>query len=83
MSTPVSLVFAGHPGALRDWQIRMGFTNAAAARELDVAMSTYAAMLSGDQPINRRTALACAAIELGISPIDGEFLEKPKKGVVK
>ena len=58
---------------LRAWQASMGFTYDTAAEALGVNRSTYADMLSGTsratgklKDIDRRTALACAAIAAGL-----------------
>ena len=53
---------------LRAWQSRMTFTTVSAAAALGVHRSGYAAWLAGSTPIDRRTALACAAIEAGLAP---------------
>ena len=56
---------------LRDWQRRMGYTNAEASSALGMSSSGYSQMRRGTHantghhlPIERRTALACAALEL-------------------
>lgn len=62
------------PSELRAWQARMGYTQARAAVALGVSVATYKDWLRGQsrtsgQPItiDRRTELACAAIEAGLS----------------
>jgi hypothetical protein len=57
------------PADLRAWQAHMGFTYDTAAAALGINRSTYADLLSGmshttgkPKAINRRTALACAAL---------------------
>lgn len=55
------------PADLRAWQARMGYTYTSASAALGMARSAYALMLAGTTRIDRRTALACAAIEAGIS----------------
>lgn len=52
---------------LRAWQARMGYTYTSASAALGMARSCYALMLAGKSRIDRRTALACAAIEAGIT----------------
>lgn len=47
---------------LRAWQNHMGYSYAQAHAELGVSSATYARMLSADAALDRRTALACAAI---------------------
>jgi len=54
------------PEYLRSWQKRMGYTYDTAANELGVSRRTYAGWLAGKYPIDRRTALACMAIEAGL-----------------
>ena len=56
---------------LREWQQRLGYTNAKAAILLEVSDSLYSQMRDGvhrstgrKRDIDRRTALACAALEL-------------------
>lgn len=52
---------------LRAWQAAMGYTYAQACGALGVSSSTYARMLTGEAKIDRRTALACAAIAAGLA----------------
>ena len=58
---------------LRAWQVAMGYTYDSAAQALGVNRSTYADLLSGvsratgkTKDVDRRTALACAAIAAGL-----------------
>jgi transcriptional regulator with XRE-family HTH domain len=58
---------------LRAWQKAMGYTYDTAAQSLGINRSTYADLLSGmsrttgkPKDIDRRTALACAAISAGL-----------------
>jgi transcriptional regulator with XRE-family HTH domain len=58
---------------LRAWQAAMGYTYDTAAFALGVSRSTYADLLSGVsratgklKDVDRRTALACAAIAAGL-----------------
>ena len=53
---------------LRAWQTQMGYTYDTAAAALDMSRSGYAKMVLGHTSIDRRTALACAAIVAGIPP---------------
>lgn len=62
---------------LRAWQARMGFGYDSAADALGISRSGYALMLAGNTPgrevtritqVDRCTALACVAIEAGLSP---------------
>lgn len=46
----------------------MAYTYTAACKALGVGSSTYARMLTGEAKIDRRTALACAALEAGLEP---------------
>ena len=68
--------------ALRDWQKRMGYTYDDAAAALGMSRSDYALLLSKSKPvfIDLRTALACAAIEHGVTPLVGK-LTPYKRGV--
>lgn len=56
------------PNDLRAWQVHIGYSYAQACAALGVASSTYARMLSSEAKIDRRTALACAALAAGIEP---------------
>lgn len=58
---------------LRAWQTRMGYTNTAAAESLGMSLSGYVQLRSGfsrtsGKPlaIDKRTCLACLAIEAGL-----------------
>lgn len=73
--------FVRHPSPthLRAWQIRMEYTYDTAAEALGVVRSTYGRMLAGaamgkaverQSAVDRRTALACLAIEMGLSPLE-------------
>ncbi len=60
---------------LQAWQARMGLSQRGAAEALGVSLSTYQAWARGHDvrtgravTIDRRTALACAAIESGLLP---------------
>ncbi|CAN7455453.1 hypothetical protein LJR066_002875 [Acidovorax sp. LjRoot66] len=55
------------PDDLRAWQAAMGYAYAQAHAALGVSSSTYANMLAGSK-IDRRTALACAALAAGLEP---------------
>jgi hypothetical protein len=59
------------PAALRAWQAAMGYTYETGSVALGVNRSTYAAWISGRTAIDRRTALACAAIAAGVGPWAG------------
>lgn len=52
---------------LRAWQARMGYTADQAAEQLDVGRRTYFDWLAGKVRIRRHIALACAALEAGLS----------------
>ncbi len=61
------------PDDLRAWQAAMGYTYDTAAEALGVNRSTYADWVAGKSrstgkpmAIDRRTALACAAIAAGL-----------------
>ncbi|WP_287740071.1 hypothetical protein [Diaphorobacter sp.] len=60
------------------WHERMGYTYDTGAAALGVNRSTYANLLAGHRrdsgtPVvyDRRTALACAALEAGLRPLGG------------
>ena len=61
------------PSDLRAWQAHMGYTYEAAAQALGISRSGFAKLLAGDHPIDRRTALACAALAAGL----GEWATAP------
>jgi len=52
----------------------MGYTYETAAEALGMSRSGFAKLLAGDHPIDKRTALACAAIAAGL----GEWPSKPR-----
>ena len=54
------------PADLRAWQARMGYTYETAAKALGISRSGFQKLLSGANLIDKRTALACAAIAAGI-----------------
>jgi len=61
------------PADMRAWQAAMGFNFEQSAQALGVSRATFADMLSGvshsngrPKPIDRRTALACAALAAGL-----------------
>lgn len=56
------------PTDLRAWQASQGYTYESAAAALGISRSGYAKLLAGQSAIDRRTALACAAIMLGVLP---------------
>ena len=62
------------PTDLRAWQQRMGYTQSRAAVALGVSVATYKDWLRGQSrtsgmpiTIDRRTELACAALEYGLT----------------
>lgn len=57
------------PADLRTWQSTMGYTYETAAEALGMSRSGYAKLLRHDANIDKRTALACAAILAGVKPI--------------
>lgn len=54
------------PADLRAWQAHMGLSLTTASAALGMHRSSYARLLAGDPPIDRRTALACAALAHGL-----------------
>lgn len=62
--------------ALAAWRARMGYSQREAANALGVTARTYWSMENGINPdtkkpshANKRTLLACAALEAGLNPI--------------
>lgn len=53
---------------LQAWQESMGYTQAAAAVALGVSRVSYRRLATGISSIDKRTALACAAIEARLEP---------------
>lgn len=51
---------------LRAWQSAMGFTYESAADALGMSRSGYAKLVGGVAKIDKRTALACAAVAAGL-----------------
>lgn len=56
------------PDDLRAWQAHMGLTQRAAAIALGVTQAAYSRWVTGVTAIDRRTALACAALAAGLGP---------------
>ncbi|WP_399677110.1 helix-turn-helix domain-containing protein [Xenophilus sp.] len=54
------------PADLRAWQAHMGYSYTTAAEALGIGRRTYAEWIAGDRAIDRRTALACAALAAGL-----------------
>ena len=54
------------PADFRAWHDAMGYTYDTAAAALGISRSGFAKLLAGDHPIDRRTALACAALAGGL-----------------
>lgn len=52
---------------LRTWQASMGLTYDTAAEALGMSRRGYANLVLGETSIDRRTALACAALSAGLS----------------
>ena len=44
----------------------MGYTHETAAEALGISRSGFAKLLAGDHPIDKRTALACNALAVGM-----------------
>ena len=61
---------------LRAWQAERGYTYETAAAALGMSRSGYAKLVRGVVKIDRRTALACAAVALGI--VEWQFLARDK-----
>lgn len=69
------------PDNLKAWQSRMGYINTAAAEALGMSRSGYEQLRTGASrttgkplAIDRRTALACAALAAGLLP-EGEKVD--------
>ncbi len=56
------------PDDLRAWLAAMGYSNYRASKELGVTATTVSNWLDGTSKIDRRTALACAALTAGLAP---------------
>lgn len=61
------------PADLRAWQAHMGYTYDTAAEALGISRSAYADLVAGvaratglPRAVDRRTALACAALAVGL-----------------
>ena len=54
------------PADLRAWQAQMSYTYETAAEALGISRSGFAKLLAGAHPIDKRTALACAALAKGV-----------------
>ena len=63
------------PDDLRAWQKAMGYTYETAAEALGLSRSGFAKLLAGDHHIDKRTALACAALSKGLKawPANGSM----------
>jgi hypothetical protein len=59
---------------LRAWQLHMGYIYDTAAAALGMSRRAYAGLVNGHTSIDRRTALACAALAAGL----GEWRAKIK-----
>lgn len=59
------------PTDLRAWQASMGLTQTQAAAALGITHAAYSALVCGRSGIDRRTALACAALASGLPPWGG------------
>jgi len=55
---------------LRKWRLRMRLKVGEAALALGVSLDTYA-RLERRTTVDKRTALACAAISMGLPPAEG------------
>jgi len=56
---------------IRAWRARLGMSQQAAADALGVHQNSIRAWEQGKQPIDRRTALACAAVYHKVEPWGG------------
>jgi len=69
------------PADLRAWQAAMGYTYESAAEALGMSRGGYAKLVGGVCKIDRRTALACAAVAEGLAPWSpGKPPHKPLAG---
>lgn len=64
---------------LFDWRARLGLSQRAAAAELGISLTTWQQLEAGisrqtGEPVaaDRRTLLACAALEAGMAPMGAE-----------
>jgi len=69
MATKKILKYQGDVNEFRSWHDRQGYTYESGAAALGVSRAAYAMLLAGTTPIDLRTGLACAAIEMGIRPL--------------
>lgn len=67
------------PADLQYWQARMGLSQRGAAESLGVTLATYQGWLRGigydtgkRRDIDKRTALACAALEAGLPALGSD-----------
>lgn len=51
------------PADLRAWRVRLGYSQAQAARALGMELRGYRRLENGERGISRRTELACAWVE--------------------
>ena len=70
------------PADLRTWQARQGLTQQAAANALGMSLSGYKKLVLGLTAADQRTALACAAVDAGMSPWGQQNIDKPIKNSV-
>lgn len=56
------------PEDLKAWRLSLGLTQQQAADTLGMTRQGYQLLEYGRYPIDRRTALACAALEHGLEP---------------
>ena len=64
------------PADLRAWQASHGYTTYSASAALGMPRSCYNRMLAGRTKIDRRTALACAALAAGLQPCPANKFER-------
>ena len=57
------------PVSLKAWRERLSWTKTKAAESLGLSPNGYYAYETGQRPIPRHVALACAAIAHGLPPI--------------
>lgn len=56
------------PAELRAWRTHMGWSQAQAAEKMEITQQVYSRHERGEVKIDRRTALACAALAAGLGP---------------
>ena len=62
------VIYCMTPTDLRTWRTHMAWSQTQAADKLGITQQVYSRHERGDVKIDRRTALACAALAAGLGP---------------